>query len=71
MKVTDLVDEQKLDLILDQNEIVIIDFWAPWCPPCRGFKPIFAAAAKRHPDVAFCRVNGDEAKALPGSFDVK
>lgn len=71
MQVTDLTDEAGLDRILDENEIVVIDFWAPWCPPCRGFKPIFEAAAKKHTDIAFCRVNGDEAKQLADGFDVK
>ena len=71
MKVIDLVDEERLDLILDQNDIVIIDFWAPWCAPCRGFKPIFAAAAKRHADIAFCRVNNDQGHALVEGFEVK
>ena len=71
MNVFDLTSEDDLDRVLDENEIVIIDFWAPWCAPCRGFKPIFESAAKKHADVAFCRVNNDEAKDLVEGFEVK
>ncbi|OGA01941.1 MAG: thioredoxin [Betaproteobacteria bacterium RIFCSPLOWO2_02_67_12] len=56
---------------ISDNPIVIVDFWAPWCGPCRGFAPIFEKASDAHPDVVFAKVNTDEQQALAGSFQIR
>ena len=66
-----LTTEADLERVLDENETVVIDFWAPWCAPCREFAPLFEAAAARHSDLTFCRVNADDAKPLLRAFAVK
>jgi thioredoxin len=66
-----LNDEADLEKVLGEHDTVVIDFWAVWCPPCREFAPLFEHAAERHPDLAFCRVNSDEAKPLARAFGVK
>jgi len=54
-----------------ENPIVIVDFWAPWCAPCRGFAPVFERASEVHKDVVFAKVNTDEQQELAAAFDIR
>ncbi|MCG8992670.1 thioredoxin [Laribacter hongkongensis] len=55
---------------VQSDKPVIIDFWAPWCAPCRMFAPIFEAAADKHPDILFAKVNTEEEQALASAFGI-
>ena len=57
--------------VIDNNDIVIVDFWAAWCAPCRGFAPTFEAAAEQHGDIVFAKVNTEEQRELAGAFNIR
>jgi len=65
------LDRENFEQIVLGNEIAIVDFWAPWCGPCRGFAPVFEAASDVHADVVFGKVNTDEQQELAGAFEIR
>jgi len=56
---------------VSDNAMVIVDFWAPWCGPCRGFAPVFEKASEEHPDIVFAKINTDEQHELAGAFGIR
>lgn len=56
---------------IENNDMVIFDFWAEWCGPCKQFGPIFEAVAEKHPDIVFAKVNVEEEQELAGMFQVR
>ncbi|HWS14470.1 MAG TPA: thioredoxin [Rhodocyclaceae bacterium] len=70
MATVELTMENFRDMI-DQNGTVIVDFWAPWCAPCRSFAPTFEAASDKHEDITFAKVNTEVQQALAGAFNIR
>lgn len=56
---------------IETNETVFIDFWAPWCGPCKRFAPIFEAAAAKNGDMKFTKVNTDDEQELAAQFGIQ
>ena len=56
---------------IDDHPFAIVDFWAPWCAPCRAFAPVFAAAAARHPDALFAKVNTEDQQEIAAQFGIR
>jgi len=63
--------KDNFDQTVTGDKIVLVDFWAPWCGPCRSFAPIFEAAAEKYPDVLFAKVNTEDQQELAGSFNIR
>ncbi|WP_437281258.1 thioredoxin [Sorangium sp. So ce375] len=56
---------------VESNGIVLIDWWAPWCGPCRVFGPVFEKASEKHADIVFGKINTDEQKDLAQAFNIR
>jgi len=59
------------DQVIGENDFVIIDFWAPWCGPCKSFAPIYESMSEKHDNIVFAKVNTEEETELAGHFQIR
>ncbi|HKU70603.1 MAG TPA: thioredoxin [Burkholderiales bacterium] len=57
--------------VVTKNDMVIVDFWASWCGPCKGFAPVFEAASEKHGGIVFGKVDSDAQQELAGTFNIR
>lgn len=62
---------ETFDQTIRDNEMVLVDFWAEWCGPCRAFAPTYSAASEDNPDIVFAKVDTEDQQQLAGAFGIR
>jgi thioredoxin len=63
--------KDNFEQVITSNPTVIVDYWAPWCGPCRGFAPVFERVAEANSDVVFAKVNTDDEQEIAAHFQIR
>jgi thioredoxin 1 len=64
------LDKENFNPTIDDNDLVLIDFWAAWCGPCVRFAPTYEAVSERHPDAVFAKLDTEAQPEIAGAFNI-
>lgn len=65
------LDTANFEQTIQNNAFVIVDFWAPWCGPCRSFAPVYEKVSEDFPNIVFAKLNTEEHQAIAGHFQIR
>ncbi len=65
------ITKENFEEVIIGNDMVIVDFWAPWCGPCKSFAPTYEQMSEKHPDIVFAKVNTEIEQELAGYFQIR
>lgn len=65
------ITKDNIQEIVENNNMIVLDFWAPWCAPCRRFAPVFESVAAKHPDVIFGKIDTEVQVELADKFQIQ
>ena len=63
--------QANFEQLVGGDKTLVVDFWAPWCGPCRSFAPVYEQVSEKHPDAVFAKVNTEEEQALASAFHIR
>ena len=65
------LNKDNFEQTIKDNEFVVVDFWAPWCGPCRSFAPVYEKVSEDHDDIVFAKINTEDEQELAAHFQIR